>query len=91
MASKEKSGLVEQLRDAIRRSGHSLNQLSQQCGVGRDRLSRFMRGERDLTLEAAEKVCRVLHFELSPYGPPAELPKVKEPPPKTRGRPRKEK
>jgi transcriptional regulator with XRE-family HTH domain len=89
MASKEKPGLVEQLRDAIRQSGHSLNQLSQQCGVGRDRLSRFMRGERDLTLEAAEKVCRVLHFELSPYAP-VELPKVKEPPPKKRGRPRKE-
>jgi transcriptional regulator with XRE-family HTH domain len=58
--------VVEQLRQAIRGSGQTLNQLSQRCGVGRDRLSRFLRGERDLTLEAAEKVCRVLRLELSP-------------------------
>jgi len=28
--------------------------------VGRDRLSRFLRGQRDLTLEAAEKIARAL-------------------------------
>jgi transcriptional regulator with XRE-family HTH domain len=58
-------GLVEQLREAIRRSGQSLNQLSAACGVGRDRLSRFMRGERDITLGAAEKICLALHLKLT--------------------------
>ena len=71
-------GLVQQLRDAIRASGRSLNQLSVVCGVGRDRLSRFLRGERGLTLEAAEKICDVLRLHLAgdpsaadvPEGPP---------------------
>ena len=54
----ERPGLVEQLKQAIQQSGQTLNQLSLKCGVGRDRLSRFLRGERDLTLEAAEKVVR---------------------------------
>ena len=60
--------MVEQLREAIRRSGQSLNGLSRECGVGRDRLSRFMRGERDLTLSAAEKVCRALRLCLADEG-----------------------
>jgi transcriptional regulator with XRE-family HTH domain len=67
MAKKKgEPGLVDQLRDAIRDSGQSLNQLSHACGVGRDRLSRFLRGERGLTLDAAEKICRTLRLELAP-------------------------
>jgi transcriptional regulator with XRE-family HTH domain len=73
-ARKERAGVVEQLRQAIRGSGHTLNQLSQQCGVGRDQLSRFLRGERDLTLETAARICRALHLELSPYSPEAPPP-----------------
>jgi transcriptional regulator with XRE-family HTH domain len=69
---KEAPGLVEQLRDAIRNSGQSLNQLSALCGVGRDRLSRFLRGERGLTLEAAEKICAVLCLELAPQRSPGK-------------------
>jgi transcriptional regulator with XRE-family HTH domain len=74
----EAPGLVEQLRDAIRRSGQSLNQLSKASGVGSNQLSRFMRGVRTLTLPAAEKLCRVLRLRLSPEegeGPPAPAPK----------------
>jgi transcriptional regulator with XRE-family HTH domain len=56
--------LTEQLRDAIRSSGESLNQLSRRCGIGRDRLSRFVRGERDLTVRAAAKICAALDLEL---------------------------
>jgi transcriptional regulator with XRE-family HTH domain len=61
--------VVEQLRDAIRQDGRSLNQIGKASGVDAARLSRFMRGERDLTLEAADKVCQVLHLRLAPYGP----------------------
>jgi len=61
----EGKGLVEQLRNAIRASGESLNQLGERCGVGRDRLSRFLRGQRDLTLEAAEKIAEALGLQLT--------------------------
>jgi transcriptional regulator with XRE-family HTH domain len=80
--------LVEQLRDAIRRSGRSLNQLSKASGVGSNQLSRFMRGLRTLTLPAAEKLCRVLHLCLAPEegwptaggeGPPPEGLKARKP------------
>jgi DNA-binding phage protein len=61
----EGSGLVEQLRNAIVASGRSLNQLSKETGVGADRLSRFVRGQRDLVLSAAERVCRALDLHLA--------------------------
>src|SRR5262249_20629973 len=57
---REVPGVVEQLREAIRGSGQSLSQLGKACGVDATRLSRFVRGERDLTLSAVEKICRVL-------------------------------
>ena len=60
----EEPGLVEELRAAIRSSGESLNHLGERAGVGRDRLSRFLRGERGLNLEAAEKLCRALGLRL---------------------------
>ena len=72
-------GLVEQLRDAIRKSGQSLNQLSKTSGVGSDRLSRFMTGKRDLTLAAVEKICDVLHLQLS--GDPGAADVQEGPPP----------
>ena len=52
--------LSEHLRQAIQASGRSLNQLQQETGVSRSQLSRFMRGERDISLTVAEKVCDVL-------------------------------
>lgn len=67
MARKEgEPGLVGQLREAIQGSKMSLNELARQCGVGPDRLSRFVRGQRDLTLEAAEKICDTLGLRLAP-------------------------
>jgi transcriptional regulator with XRE-family HTH domain len=62
-------GLKEQLREAIRQSGQSLNQLSKACGVGNDRLSRFMRGERGLTIDAVERICEALRLRLTPEAP----------------------
>jgi transcriptional regulator with XRE-family HTH domain len=80
MAKKQEGlGLTGQLREAIRDSGQSLNQLGKASGVHNTQLSRFMRGERDLSLAAAEKVCQALNLEL-----------VSKPAPeKTRGCPRK--
>jgi transcriptional regulator with XRE-family HTH domain len=62
---KEEPGLVEQLRAAIRDSGLSLNQLAQQAGVATPMLSRFVKGERGLSLAAAEKVCKALRLGLT--------------------------
>lgn len=53
------------MRRAIRESGLSLHQLDRDTGVHNGRLSRFVRGERDLTLTAAGKVCRALGLVLS--------------------------
>jgi DNA-binding phage protein len=84
---KGEPGVVNQLRTAIRAArdgGRSLYQLGKDTGVGRDRLSRFLRGERDLTGAAIDRVCRVLGLELVQTRrarPPVD--------PRPRGRPRK--
>jgi hypothetical protein len=56
--------LGNQLRDAIRRSGRSLSRLGNAARVDAARLSRFLRGERDLTLTAAAQLCCVLGLRL---------------------------
>jgi hypothetical protein len=65
MSKKKGAGLKGQLRQAIRGSGRSLNQLSIASGIGRDRLSRFVRGERGLGLDAAERLCEALGLRLT--------------------------
>src|SRR6476660_4473075 len=56
--------VVHQLQDAIRASGLSLNELGRRTGVSEGQLSRFLRGDRTLTLPAAAKVCLYLGLEL---------------------------
>src|SRR5262245_16469785 len=58
--------IVAQLRQAIRGSGLSLNELGRRTGVTEGQLSRFLRGDRTLTLPAAAKVCLYLGLELRP-------------------------
>lgn len=60
--------LDERLRQTIRDSGISLNQLGQQVGIDNSQLSRFVRGARGLTLSAVEKLCRFFGLELAPSG-----------------------
>lgn len=57
---KQKPDIVEQLKQMIRDSGLSLNEIARRSGVDEGRLSRFTRGERTLTMPAAAKVCEVL-------------------------------
>jgi transcriptional regulator with XRE-family HTH domain len=72
--------LVEQLKQAINDSGKSLNQLGHAAGVSPGQLSRFVRGERNLSLEVAEKICRALRLRLSPdASQPEEQPPAMEP------------
>jgi len=55
----------EQLRRAVRGCGLSLNQLAKESGVHQAQLSRFLRGERSLRLEAADKLCAYLGLRLA--------------------------
>ena len=64
-------GLVQQLRDAIEDSGLTLGELSKRSGVATSQLSYFLRGERTLTLPAAEKLCDALGYQLFRVPPPA--------------------
>jgi transcriptional regulator with XRE-family HTH domain len=75
------------LREAIQASGLSLNQLGQRAGIDHSRLSRFVRGERDLTLDSVDKLCQVLGLyltadpaapQLAPAEPPAQKPRQKK-------------
>ena len=61
--------LVAQLRQAIRDSGLSLNEIGRRAGVSEGQLSRFLRGDRTLTLPAAAKVCLYFGLELCAGGP----------------------
>ena len=56
--------MANQIRRAIRKSGLSLNQLAEETGVDDGVLSRFMRDERSITLETAEKLADYLGLEL---------------------------
>ncbi|HEX5268898.1 MAG TPA: helix-turn-helix transcriptional regulator [Gemmataceae bacterium] len=62
--------VTEQLKVAIRECGMSLNQLQAVSGVGRDQLSRFLRGERSLTLPAVEALCKALGYQLTKVDAP---------------------
>jgi transcriptional regulator with XRE-family HTH domain len=56
--------MVAELREAIRADGRSLNQLAKVTGVDPSRLSRFLRGERDITFAAAARLCEALGVKL---------------------------
>jgi transcriptional regulator with XRE-family HTH domain len=62
--------IEDQLRRAVARSGMSLNRLGRAVGVNQSQLSRFLRGERSLTLTAAAKLCTFLGLRLT--GPALE-------------------
>ncbi len=53
----------EVLRDVIRRSDRSLNDIAKGAEIDTGILSRFMRNERGMTLRTMDAVCRVLGVE----------------------------
>jgi transcriptional regulator with XRE-family HTH domain len=65
VARSEREGIGDQLRRAIQASGLTAYKLSQDSGVSRSQLSRFLRGERDLSLGVADKVCELLGMRLT--------------------------
>ena len=66
MAKRSRSSpLIGALKEAITRSGLSVNQVAKASGVSQSALSRFIRGERDLSLPAAEKLVTFLGLTLA--------------------------
>lgn len=63
-----KKSLADQLRRAVKESGITVYELSRRSEVHRSQLSRFLRGQRDLGLTMADKLCRVLGLTLAPDG-----------------------
>src|SRR5262245_11256657 len=57
--------LIEQLRGAVAGCGISMNRLGKEAGVNQAQLSRFIRGERTLTLPTAAKLCAYLGLRLA--------------------------
>jgi transcriptional regulator with XRE-family HTH domain len=62
--------LADQLRQAIRRSGKTRYRIARESGVAEAVLSRFVRGERDMKLDTANKLSEALglRVELKPKG-----------------------
>ena len=56
----KRKSIVTELRKAIVESGYTQNQLSELSGVNRAQINRFVKGERTLTLESAERIAKVL-------------------------------
>ena len=64
MTRMEETGVVAQLKEAIRASGRTLGDIGREAGVATSQLSYFLSGQRDLTLTTAGKLFKALGLEL---------------------------
>jgi transcriptional regulator with XRE-family HTH domain len=77
--------MIVQIREAIRSSGLSICELSRQSGVSQPQISRFVNGERTLSLPVAARLCEALKLHLvqekadQPATPPEPKPTRKPP------------
>lgn len=55
------------VRDAIRRDARSLSRLARDAGVSQSQVSRFLAGQRSVSLETASRLMGTLGIELRPY------------------------
>ena len=54
------------IRTAVKRDGRTAYAIARDSGVNSAVVGRFLKGERDVTLKTAEKICRTLQLELRP-------------------------
>ena len=59
-----KSSISESLRDAIRNCGLSGRELARQSGISHPMISRYLRGERSITLRVAEALSATLGLDM---------------------------
>jgi plasmid maintenance system antidote protein VapI len=62
--------ISDAIRQAILNSGLPLQQIAESAGVERASLSRFVRGERTLRLDIADKLAKYFGLELKLTGKP---------------------
>ena len=58
----------EKVRRAVHADGRSLYRLAKDSGLGIGPIQRFAAGENGLTVDSAEKLCKLLGWELRPIG-----------------------
>lgn len=68
--------LAERIREAIRASGKSANQLAAASTVDKGIITRFLRGERSVTVETAGRLLAALGCEVELKGPKPDAPLV---------------
>jgi hypothetical protein len=66
MGKAAKRTFADVIRRAEEDSGRTPYAIALESGVSQPVLSRFLRGERGLNLDTAEKLCRALGLELRP-------------------------
>ena len=64
MSKTQKTDWQAIIRQAIKQSGQTSVEIARQTGVSRSQISRFLRGERTLTIPTAEKIGKLLGLEL---------------------------
>lgn len=69
MARKSLSTLTDELKRAIEASGFSRYEISKATGVSQAALSRFVHGERTITLETADRLAAFLGLHLAQQSP----------------------
>ena len=64
MPKKKRVSLSDELRQAVERSGLSRYAIWQQAGIDQGSMSKFMAGERGLTLESIDKLAELLGLHI---------------------------
>lgn len=64
MAKQRMTLVSEQLKQAIEDSGQTRYAIANACGIDHGHFSRFMAGERGLSLDTLDRLCRHLGLEL---------------------------
>lgn len=63
--SKENGSITEAIRLAIKETGLPAYKIAEQAGVSSTTVSRFLRGERDMTLSVVDKLAPVLRLKVT--------------------------
>ena len=60
------NSISESLRNAIRQSAQSADEIAEQAQISSQVIARFLSGERDIHLETADRLANVLGVKLTP-------------------------
>jgi transcriptional regulator with XRE-family HTH domain len=63
---RSKPTIIDQLRLAVQESGKTQVEIADATGINQGNLSKFLRGERSLSLENVAALCAELGLHLSP-------------------------